>query len=72
VHGYQEHVEAGGLIGYGVNADCCFQRAAYYVDKILIAKPADLPVKFPTALELRINLKTSKGLGLTISPNLLE
>jgi putative tryptophan/tyrosine transport system substrate-binding protein len=72
VYGYHEHVEAGGLVSYGVNLDWCFHRAAYYVDKILKgAKPADLPVEFPTALELWINLKTAKALGLQISPTLL-
>jgi ABC-type uncharacterized transport system substrate-binding protein len=72
VYGYGEHVEAGGLVSYGVNLDWCFRREAYYVDKILKgAKPADLPVEFPTALQLRINLKTAKALGLKISPALL-
>jgi putative ABC transport system substrate-binding protein len=72
LYGYHEHVEAGGLISYGVNLDWCWHRAAYYVDKILKgAKPADLPVEFPTTLELWINQKTAKALGLKISPTLL-
>jgi putative ABC transport system substrate-binding protein len=72
LYGYHEHVEAGGLVSYGVNLDWCFVRAAYYVDKILKgAKPADLPVEFPTTLELWINEKTAKALGLKISPTLL-
>jgi ABC-type uncharacterized transport system substrate-binding protein len=72
VYGYREHVEAGGLISYGVNLNSCFHRAAYYVDKILNgAKPGDLPVEFPTNIELVINLKTAKALGLTIPPRLL-
>ena len=72
VYGYREHVEAGGLISYGVNLNSCFHRAAYYVDKILKgAKPGDLPVEFPTEIELVINLKTAKALGLTIPPRLL-
>jgi putative ABC transport system substrate-binding protein len=72
VYGYREHVDAGGLISYGVDLNWCYHRAAYYVDKILKgAKPADLPVEFPTKLELVINLKTAKSLGLTVPPSLL-
>ena len=67
LYGYHEHVEAGGLVSYGVNLDWCFHRQAYYVDKILKgAKPGDLPVEFPTTLELWINQKTAKALGLKI------
>ena len=72
LYGYHEHVEAGGLVSYGVNLDWCYVRTAYYVDKILKgAKPADLPVEFPTTLELWINQNTAKALGLKISPTLL-
>ena len=72
LYGYKEHVEAGGLLSYGVNLDWCFNREAYFVDKIMKgAKPADLPVEFATALELWINMKAAKSLGLKISPNLL-
>ncbi|MFY9838716.1 MAG: ABC transporter substrate-binding protein [Xanthobacteraceae bacterium] len=72
LYGYHEHVEAGGLVSYGVNLDWCFHRAAYYVDRILKGtKPADLPVEFPTTLELWINQKTAKALGLKIPPTLL-
>src|ERR1700730_724465 len=72
VYGYREHVEAGGLISYGVNLNSCFHRAAYHVDKILKgAKPGDLPVEFPTHIELLINLKTARALSLEIPPTLL-
>ena len=72
VYGYREHVEAGGLISYGVNLNSCFHRAAYYVDRILKGtKPGDLPVEFPTRIELVINLTTATALGLTMPPGLL-
>src|SRR5712692_838489 len=72
VYGYREHVAAGGLISYGVDLRWCFQRGAYFVDKILHgAAPGDLPVEFPTKVVLSINLKTAKALGLTVPPSLL-
>ena len=68
-----EFVDAGGLMSYAPNVADNFRRAAGYVDKILKgAKVADLPVEQSAKLELVINLKTAKALGLTIPPSLLQ
>ena len=68
----RELVEAGGLMSYGQNPVEHFRRAATYVDKILKGtKPADLPVEQPTKLELVVNRKTAKAIGLTIPQELV-
>ena len=72
VYGFREYAEAGGLISYGLSYQDYFKSVARYVDRVLRgAKPADLPVQQPTKIELVINLKTAKSLGLTIPQPLL-
>jgi putative tryptophan/tyrosine transport system substrate-binding protein len=68
----RQFAEVGGLMTYGPNEAANFRRAAAFVDKILKGtKPADLPVEEPTKVELVINMKTVKALGLTIPPAVL-
>jgi putative ABC transport system substrate-binding protein len=63
VFGLREHVEDGGLMSYGIDQLESFRRVAYYVDRILKGdKPGELPMEFPTKLDLVINAATAKAL----------
>ena len=66
------YVEAGLLASYGIDQRESYRRGASYVDRILKgAKAGDLPIEFPTRIELTINLKTAKALGLDLPPSLV-
>jgi len=68
----REDVLAGGLASYGIDYRENYRRAALFVDKILKgARPGDLPIEFPTKLDLTVNLKTARALGLEVPPTLL-
>ena len=72
ISGWRDFAADGNLMTYGPSLWDSFRRLGTYVDKILRgAKPADLPVEQPTKLELVINLKTAKALGLTIPQSIL-
>jgi len=68
----REFVDAGGLMAYGVSYPDLYFRSASLIDKIFRgAKAGDLPVEQPTKLELVINLKAAKALGLNVPSTLL-
>ena len=72
VDGWAPFARRGNLMIYGPVVEDVYRRLAVYVDKIRKgARPADLPVELPTKVELVINLKTAKALGLTIPQSVL-
>ena len=67
-----EFTDVGALMSYGPPRRAMYRRSADYVKKILSgAKPADLPVQQPTQMELSVNLRTAKTLGITIPDGLV-
>lgn len=72
IYGYRYYAVDGGLMSYGAEPVFIWQQGASYVDRILRGtKPGDLPVQGPTKLQLVVNLKAAKAIGLTIKNNFL-
>ena len=70
--GIASAAEEGASLGYGPVTRALYRRAASYVDRILKGtKPADLPIQQTTKVELIVNLKTAKALGLDVPATLL-
>jgi putative ABC transport system substrate-binding protein len=70
--GTRDTTVAGGLVSISANWPALYERAAFYIDKIIKgAKPADLPVEQPTKFQTALNLRTAQMLGLTLSPSVL-
>jgi putative ABC transport system substrate-binding protein len=72
IYVYREHVVAGGLASYGADHPDAWRQIGVYAGRILRGeKPADLPVQQVTKVQLSINMKTAKALGLTFPTSLL-
>jgi putative ABC transport system substrate-binding protein len=73
IYAFRSFAARGGLLSYGTKLEDQYSGAASYVDRILNgAKPAELPVQFPSRFELIVNLRTAKALGLDVSAKLQQ
>jgi putative ABC transport system substrate-binding protein len=69
---FAEFASAGGLLSYGVSLNDLYRRSAGYVDRVLRGvRPGDLPIEQPTMLELVVNLKVARSLGVSIPQSVL-
>jgi putative ABC transport system substrate-binding protein len=72
ISGWAQFADGGNILSYGPNLADASRRLAFYVDRILKgAKPGDLPVELPTRVELVVNLKTARALGVNVPPSVL-
>jgi len=72
IYPWREYADAGGLMSYGTSLAESYRQVGVYVGRVIRGvKPADLPVTQPTKIEMVINLKTAKALGLKVSAKLL-